>query len=115
MMLYYAYSYRRFYQARGETIRYFLRELGGHRGVVAGSKERERAAYDANTKGQGAPYTDFISMKSLRHLCRDFSSIKMRRENIDQAPPFQKRTRTELLKTPWPQIWGLEIYATAVK
>jgi SAM-dependent methyltransferase len=115
MMLYYAYSYRRFYQARGETVRYFFRELGGYRGVVRGIKEHERAAYDTSANGEAAPHTDFISMKSLRYLCRDFRSITMRLENIEQAPPFRKRTRPELLKTRWAQICGLEIYATAVK
>jgi SAM-dependent methyltransferase len=114
-MVYYAYSYRRFVLARRETLRYFFGELAGYRGVVDSMSDRERAAYDANAQGEGAPHTDFISMKSLRYLCREFSSIKMRRENIDQAPPFRKRTRTELLKTLWPQICGLEIYATAVK
>jgi SAM-dependent methyltransferase len=114
MMLYYAYSYRRWVQAPLETLRYFARELFGYRGVVAGTR-RARAAYDTNKARAAAPHTDFISMKSLRTLCRDFSSLTMRRENIDQAPPFLLWTRARLLETRWPQICGLEIYASAVK
>jgi len=115
VMLYYAYSYRRFVRAPIATIRYFLQELSGYRGVVDGRKERHRSAYDTNVSGAAAPHTDFISMKSLRHLCRDFSSLTMRRENIDRAMPFLWRTRDEFLRTRWPQRWGLEIYATAVR
>src|SRR5262245_36577472 len=50
-MVYYAYSYRRFYLARGETTRYAFREMLGYRGVVEARTDKERVAYDANTAG----------------------------------------------------------------
>jgi SAM-dependent methyltransferase len=115
-MVYYAYSYRRFYQARGGTIRYAIRELFGHRGVVEARAERERAAYDANSAGEAAPHTDFISGRSLRRLCQKFSSFSAQTENIDNGTPFEKAApRRELLKTLWPRLCGLDLYATAVK
>lgn len=115
-MVYYAYSYRRFYQARRETIRYAFRELFGHRGVVAARAAKERAAYDANSAGEAAPHTDFISARSLRYLCRKFSSFTAQTENIDNGTPFEKAApRRELLKTLWPRLCGLDLYATAVK
>jgi len=115
-MVYYAYSYRRFYQARRETAQYALRELVGYRGVQDAFSADERAHYDTNSAGQAAPHTDFISIRSLRYLCRSFSSFVGQTENIDNGVPFEKAApRRELLKTLWPRICGLDLYATAVK
>lgn len=115
-MVYYAYSYRRFYQNRGETLRYMLRELTGYRGVVGQSAEAERVAYDKNQSGDGAPHTDWISVRSLRRFCGAFSSFNGRLENIDNGPPFDTTSpRRELLKTWYPRWFGLDLYVTAVK
>lgn len=114
-MVYYAYSYRRFRMAPATTFKYMLRELQGYRGVVGESIARERAAYDANSEGGEAPHTDWISVRSLRKLCGDFSSFSARLENIDQEPPFKRTSRSTLLKTRWPQLIGLDLYATATK
>jgi SAM-dependent methyltransferase len=114
-MVYYAYSYRRFYQSRWPTLRYLLLELFGYRGVVGQSREKERAAYDGNDTGEAPPHTDWISVRSLRHLCRRFNTFSARTENIDNGPPFEKRQRSELLNTRYPQWFGLDVYATASK
>jgi SAM-dependent methyltransferase len=115
-MVYNAYSYRRLYQARRETIRYAFRELLGYRGVAEARTSKERAAYDVNTVGDAAPHTDFVSRRSLRYLCRQFSRFAAQSENIDNGTPFEKAPpRRELLKTLWPRLCGLDIYATAVK
>jgi SAM-dependent methyltransferase len=115
-MVYYAYSYRRFYQARKETLRYMARELIGYRGVVGLSAEIERAAYDTNASGEGAPHTDWISNRSLRAYCSEFSSYSGQPENIDNGTPFEKSpVRRELLKTWYPRWFGLDLYATAQK
>jgi len=114
-MVYNAYSYRRFVRARRETVRYWLREMVGYRGPVAGGTAAERGAYDANESGDAAPHTDFISSRSLARLCQRFSSFTSKTENIDQEPPFVWRPRPELLKTKWPKRFGLDIYATAIK
>jgi SAM-dependent methyltransferase len=115
-MVYYAYSYRRFIQARRDTVRYFFRELFGYRGVVGASAEVERAAYDANAAGDGAPHTDWISNRSLRRYCSAFSRYSGQPENIDNGPPFEKSApRRELLKTWYPRWFGLDLYATATR
>lgn len=115
-MVYYAYSYRRFYQARRETLNYLLRETFGHRGVVGLSAQVERAAYDSNQAGEGAPHTDWISIRSLRSLCRHYSAFSGQTENIDNGQPFEKSLpRRELLKTWIPRWFGLDLYATAIK
>lgn len=115
VMVYYAYSYRRWMQARADTLRYLRSESLGYRGVLVPAEDREKWDYDHARDGQAAPHTDFISVKSLRHMARRFSRFRWKLRNINQEPPFEKRPRKELLQTRWPDICGLEIYATAVK
>jgi SAM-dependent methyltransferase len=115
VMVYYAYSFRRWIQTRHQTLNYLCREVLGYRGVIAPETEREKWDYDHNTEGVAAPHTDFISVRSLRYLCRGFSKFQWKRRNINQEPPFTRRSRAVLLKTWWPDLCGLEIYATAIK
>ncbi len=114
-MVYAAYSYRRWRMAFRVTAGYWLRELKGYRGVVGISQDKDRAAYDTGSNGVGAPHTDWISGKSLQTLCADFSAFKCQLENIDQESPFKSTPRTKLLKTCWPRLIGLDLYATATK
>lgn len=115
MMVYNAYSYRRLVQDKLSTLRYLRSELFGYRGVARSEHEQNTWSYDHNEAGELAPHTDFISVKSLRHLCRQFTQFKWQKRNIDQEKPFENRSRKELLKTAWPSICGLDIYATVVK
>lgn len=114
-MVYSAFSYRRWRMSPGMTARYWVREIFGYRGVVGISREEDRKAYDAGSDGTGAPHTDWISARSLKALCKDFSSFRANLENIDQEPPFQESSRTNLLKTSWPRLLGLDLYATVTK
>jgi SAM-dependent methyltransferase len=115
MMVYYSYSYRQWENAKSETLQLLQRELCGYRGVLAGAKAAHRAAYDTDGEGNAAPHTDWISKASLRYYFKTagFRSSVLKLENIDQAGPYKDRTREELLETPWPQFWGLDLYATA--
>jgi SAM-dependent methyltransferase len=115
VMVYYAYSYRRFVMAWPATWRYALREALGFRFVAASRSAADRAAYDTDGDGAAAPHTDWISKRSLRYLCREFASFHAQTENINQESPFVSRSRRELLKTLWPRIVGLDLYATAIK
>lgn len=114
-MVYYAYSYRRFRMTPFLTIKNMLKEIFGYRGVVGNGSNRQRVAYDAGSKGGGAPHTDWISARSLKDYCGSFTSFESTNENIDQEAPFWFTPRKELLKTKWPSILGLDIYATATK
>lgn len=114
-MVYYANSYRRLHMSPVATLENMLKELFGYRGVVDGNKSNDRAAYDINESGEGAPHTDWISKRSLKYLCKDFSSFLCATENIDQESPFSRKTRDELLKTVWPSLMGLDLYAIATK
>ncbi len=115
MMVYNAYSYRRWMQAWRQTLRYLVKEILGDRCALGAGNTAERWAYDHDSDGTAAPHTDVISVKSLRGYCRQFSSITCRRRNIGQEPPFQNRIRPELLRTRWPTVCGLDVYASAVK
>ena len=114
-MVYNAYSYRRFVEAPLDTLWYRLRELIGFRGVIDASRREQRASYDSNTRGDAAPHTDWISQRSLKYACRNFSSFVARSENITNEYIFKGRSREQLLLTAWPQLFGLDIYAHAVK
>lgn len=114
-MVYYAYSYRRYRMAFWPTVRTLVKEVAGYRGVVGKSSEQERAAYDASSSGGGAPHTDWISIRSLKEYCRDFSTFSATLENIDQERPFKWWRREQLLKTKLPALVGLDLYATATK
>lgn len=114
-MVYYANSYRRFRMTPLLTIMNMVREAFGYRGVVGNSSNRQRVAYDASSGGDGAPHTDWISKKSLKEFCGAFTTFKASIENIDQETPFRSTTRKELLKTRWPSIFGLDLYATVTK
>src|SRR6516164_9755062 len=61
VMVYYAYSYRRWTQARKQTLKYLRAELFGYRGTIAPLSESETWSYDHNKNGAVAPHTDFIS------------------------------------------------------
>ena len=113
-MVYYAYSYRRIFQATVDTLRYFGRETAGYRGSVTASHASQRRAYDSSATGEAAPHTDWISIRSLRSYCREFTSFVATLENIDNGIPFKwSRPREELLNTRYPKWFGLDLYATA--
>jgi SAM-dependent methyltransferase len=114
VMVYNALSYRRWIAAPRTTARFLIKDLLGFGSALAGA-ERDRAAYDVDTVGQAAPSTAFVTRRSLRRMCSNFRSFSARLENIDQERPFAARKRTDLLRTAWPRILGLDIYARAQK
>ena len=79
------------------------------------SRTDQRKSYDSNKEGDAAPHTDWISMRSLRHVCRNFSLFVARTENITNEYVFKKNSREVLLLTAWPQLFGLDVYAHATK
>lgn len=115
IMLYNAYSYRRWVQSPKSTFNQLMKETFGGRGVVKALTPEERASYDADPEGNAAPHTDWVSIRSFAHLCKDFSTFKAKRENIDREKPFMRYSREQLLKTPIPNLCGLDIYAVAQK
>ncbi len=115
LMVYYAYSYRRILMHPRVTARYWRSEIRGYRGVVQEVDLVQRAGRDVNTAGQAAPHTDWISKRSLQALGRKFSSVQCRLENAYREGPFIFLPRAVLLRSPLPQVMGVDLYATLTK
>ena len=114
-MVYYAYSYRRWTQAFATTLKYFISECKGYRGVVESSTEINRAGYDTNEAGEGAPHTDWISKKSMAVLCKNFSEVSYKVENMDAMNGLIQISREKLINSSIPQKVGLDLYVKATK
>ena len=113
MMVYYAYSYRRWRTSFFGTSRYFIGELTGMRGVVGKATATERSRYDPNSDGQAAPHTDWISKKSMRTILGNCSptSVEMHLENMGGVRILRKF----LINTPISKLVGLDLYITVKK
>jgi len=115
VMVYSAYSYRRWKMAFSATLRYWRDEHRGYRGVIPSHSASERAAYDTDSSGTEAPHTDFISKRSLASMCATFTEFDANYENIDNGFPFWFAPRRTLLRTAIPRLIGLDLYARAVR
>lgn len=131
LMLYNAYSYRRWQEAPLQTFKYFLWDRFDW-GKTTSVSEAERASYDAH-KDLVAPYIEFVSSRQLKKMCSAFRSFEARLENITLESPLnpsllqwlvrftwkllgvQRGERENLMRTRWPALLGLDIYARAVK
>jgi SAM-dependent methyltransferase len=80
VMVYSAYSYRRWLLAFASTFRYWLWDKL-RIGVPPIVPERERARYDAGSDG-AAPETVFTSAAQLRRMTRRWRAVRITRENI---------------------------------
>lgn len=113
IMIYNAYSYRRWLRWPLQTARYFLWDRFGlgrrpHSGVA------ERAAYDANMTGAEAPETVFLSGRELRSMVSDWSQADLARENIG-GELFLRLIDRDLLLRMLGRVTGLDLYAHLVK
>lgn len=115
LMVYYAYSYKRFIEARADSLDYLRRERGGFRGVIGRSSARHRASYDVNLEGEAAPHTDWISKRSLAALCSQFATFECRTENSTLGPLERLVPRSIQLVMPHARYFGLDLYASAYK
>jgi SAM-dependent methyltransferase len=79
VMLYNAHSFRQLILVPRERLRAFR----GRRS----SAERVRAMYDANTVGEAAPHTDFVSRRGARRLFDSFSEVAVDSQNFDDLTP----------------------------
>ncbi|MGE0383644.1 MAG: class I SAM-dependent methyltransferase [Gammaproteobacteria bacterium] len=115
VMVYYAYSYRRWAYHPSMTLKYFLHDkfgVGNRDGVAT---EAERAHYDASTKdGAGAPETSFTSASEMRRMTRRWSRCDVHRENIGQEWLFRSTPRDVAIRR-WGPLVGLDIYCDLTK
>ena len=114
-MVYYSYSYRRWLQAPKKTLRYLMDEIQGKRSVIGVAESKDRAAYDTNSSGR-VRHILIGFLKSLsQYYARNFLHFSQRLKILNSTPPFQRWTRSQLLKTRIPSLMGLDLYATATK
>jgi ubiquinone/menaquinone biosynthesis C-methylase UbiE len=111
VMLYNAHSFRQAIVVQRERLRAFRARRH--------SAEQVRAMYDANTAGEAAPHTDFVSRRGVRDLFGAFSPVRVQSQNFDAlTPEFAGRTltvRREWLLGNVARILGLDLYIHARK
>jgi SAM-dependent methyltransferase len=111
IMLYNAHSFRQLVVVRRERLRALLARRR--------SDERVRAMYDANTAGEAAPHTDFVSRRDVRRLFAAFSSVAVESQNFDALTPTLGG-RTVTVRREWllgnvARVLGLDLYIHARK
>ena len=115
VMVYYAYSYRRWVYVPRATMRQFLSDkfgIGTNRLPIS---DKERAHYDASTKdGGGAPETAFTSASEMKRLTARWSKCVVHRENIGQEFVFRAMPRAMACRRAGPWV-GLDIYCELIK
>lgn len=83
-------------------------------GRLRDADAEERARYDANSAGEAAPHTDFVTRGWLRRELRalGFSSVRVQARNWDDLWVAGRRLRPALLGTA-DRLMGLDLYVTA--
>lgn len=115
VMVYYAYSYRRWQHATAATLQHLRADKLGIGGARSSRTDRERAHYDASTKdGAGAPETAFASISDMRRMTTRWSSMTARLENIGEESIFRAVPRDVACRFAGPCV-GLDLYVTLVK
>lgn len=115
MMVYYAYSARRWASNPLQTLNYLVGEVLGNRTVVDNISQFSRSSYDTNSHGQAAPHTDFISRKSFCKLADNFSNIQFSIMNFEREGIWKLKSRDYWLSTKIPSYLGLDLYVTLEK
>jgi len=108
VMVYNAYSYRRWMLSFGSTLRHFMfdRLRFGDRPKAS---ELDRARYDQASDGSAPPATEFVSVAEVRRMTRGWHSISARRENIG-AELLLKHFDRNFLNNTFGPFLGLDLY-----
>ena len=93
-MLYSSVSYRQLFK---NPYGWLKEKFGVAKDDSRNANSNERSVYDANSKGEAAPYVTFTSSKQLRKFLLGLKEIEICSENLGIAPPLS----SFLLKTAW--------------
>lgn len=113
VMLYHRHSFRRLLQVPVKWVRNALSK----RRQYESFGEVVRALYDANSKGEAAPHTDFVSRSDVRRLFSRFSEIRIDIQNFDTYMFLRGRIvipREKLLNS-LGRVLGTDLYVVAKK
>lgn len=113
IMVYNAYSYRRWVRSFGETFKYFMADYYSAN-KKQNTGESERAQYDVNAAGEAAPVTDFFSARAIGKMAARWSSVSVRSENVSDELILLLIPRKLKIMT-LGKLWGLDIYCTLTK
>lgn len=108
IMIYSAYSYRRWIYATGPTFRYWCWDKLGI-GERPRASSKERALHDYDSKRRAAPETVFTSISEFRRITSRWRRIRIIRENISNEGILRFFKRETLLHTLGPMC-GLHLY-----
>jgi ubiquinone/menaquinone biosynthesis C-methylase UbiE len=110
VMLYNRQSFRQLIQI---PIHRFIKKIATHKKNIS---EFVRSLYDVNSKGEAAPYTEFVSRTDVKRIFNEFSKIKIDSQNFDsyKLAPFLVFPRKLLLNN-FGRILGLDLYVNAQK
>ena len=91
-------------------------------GKAADNEEARRAAYDANSAGDAAPETVFVTVRQVKEeLFSPFSDVRVERHNFDMSTKlftFRGKTHSLTRERALPtvaRVLGLDLYITARK
>ncbi|WP_133126953.1 class I SAM-dependent methyltransferase [Legionella nagasakiensis] len=87
------------------------------------ANEEHRKAYDTSSSNNGAPETEFFSIREIRRIFKRYHSVKTTRENFDEdvaltvgkLPIYRFKKRAQCLDNKWARYFGLDLYIHAVK
>lgn len=121
IMVYNKYSMRHWTQWPSTTARNLLRSRLGKNKFK--SSEAQRKSYDLSSQGQGAPETEFFSIREIKKICQKFQSIHVTRENFDENTMikvndrelYKFESRALLLNSAWVKHFGLDLYIVLSK
>lgn len=113
VMVYNAYSYRRWTYSFGSTAKHFMFDKlrVGSRPEVS---ELDRAQYDHASDGSAPPATEFVSVTEVRRMTRGWHSVSAKRENIGAELFLRHFDRNFLCITLGPFL-GLDLYCQLKK
>ena len=75
-----------------------------------------RSLYDTDSKGETAPFTEYVSRADVKHLFRDFSSVKIESRNFDDYVLLKKfKLRRARTLNNIGRVLGLDLYIVSQK
>lgn len=116
LMVYNKFSYRRWSGWPGKTLAALFGEAFSRKSKRE-RDERANAAYDTDMAGKGAPETDFLSIRDLKEILKQFGSVQFKKQNCDGMFIYRGQfllQREKLLPVLGP-LMGLDIYMEAQK
>lgn len=124
IMVYNKFSFRQWTRWPVATVRNLLQQWTGFKNLSRKITVTQRHAYDASVDGQkAAPETEFFSVKDLKSIFSDYTSVQVTRENFDDCyvvrwmsiPIIKMGPRADYLNSRWCRYLGLDLYVEAIK